>query len=188
MIGILRLVSLVVLGLGSVFIGCKDDSSPSQALPENLSSVEPTLSPRIVPKPVQLSERDCEVMHFVLATEAISDGGKQLYLTPTVREQWNQQGDWVSMPTEFGPWLDQLAVEFRPAIGAKLDKGYVRDIETNTRGTMVWIAVVEWLSSEEVTLEFGLWGGPLEASGKTITCLKKNGEWQVQEVTNVWLS
>ena len=62
-------------------------------------NTEPTI--KVVPEPVQLSERDCEAIFFVLSTETISNGGQPLYLTPTGREQWNQQGDWVSMPALF---------------------------------------------------------------------------------------
>jgi hypothetical protein len=180
MIGMSKLVSLVFLGL--VFIGCKDNSGISEVSKESGSFAGAAPSEPIVPKPVQLSERDCELIHFVLSAETIPDGGSALYLTPTVREQWNQQGDWVPMPTQFEPWLGRLAAQFRPADGAKLDK------ETDAMGTMVWISVKEWISDKEVTLEFGHWGGPLDASGKTITCSKTNGKWQIKDITNVWLS
>ena len=183
-----KLVSFGFLGLGCFVLGCKDDLSSKQVGEEGQRSSIVVPSLRVIPKPVQLSERDLEVIHFILAAETFSSGDKPLYLTPTVREHWNQQGDWVSMPAQFAPWLDQLAVDFKPAVGAKLENGYVRDAETNVRGMMVWVAVKEWLSPEEVTLEFGRWGGPLDASGKTITCFKKNGTWLVKEIKNVWLS
>jgi hypothetical protein len=188
MIGMSKLVSFGFLGLGCIALGCKDDLNSHQAGEEGHRSSIVVPSIRVIPKPVQLSERDCEVIHFILVAENFFSGDKLLYLTPTVREQWNQQGDWVSMPARFAPWLDQLTVKFRPAAGAKLENGYVRDTKSNARGMMVWVAVKEWLSSEEVTVEFGRWGGPLDASGKTITCVKKNGNWLVKEITNVWLS
>lgn len=188
MIRMSRLVSLVFLGLVLVFTGCKDDSGISKVSKESGGFAAAAPNERLVPEPVQFSERDCEVIHFVLSAETIPDGGSPLYLTPTVREQWNQQGDWVPMPTQFEPWLGRLAAKFRPADGAKLDKGYVRDKETDAMGTMVWISVKEWISDKEVTLEFGHWGGPLDASGKTITCSKTNGKWQIKDITNVWLS
>mgnify|MGYP001165635838 FL=1 len=180
--------SFVFLIVACVLVGCGDDLMTPQESGSEVSTVntEPTI--KVVPEPVQLSERDCEAIFFVLSTETISNGGQPLYLTPTGREQWNQQGDWVSMPALLSPWLARLAVEFNPAADAKLDQGYVRDKESGARGTMVWIVVKEWSSAEEVTLDFGLWGGPLDASGKTITCFKKNGRWEVKEITNVWLS
>lgn len=180
--------SFVFLIVACALVGCEDDLMTPQAPVPETSSVDLERRVRVVPEPVQLSERDCEVIYFVLSTETIANGGQPLYLTPTGREQWNQQGDWVSMPALLVPWLARLAVEFRPATDAKFDNGYVRDKESGARGTMVWIVVKEWSSAEQVTLEFGLWGGPLDASGKTITCLKKNGQWEVKEITNVWLS
>ncbi|MCP4094715.1 MAG: hypothetical protein GY748_00595 [Planctomycetaceae bacterium] len=192
MVGMSRLVgfvfSSVVFGLICVLAGCGVEPTTSQDLAQDSNPVGDDLVVRAPPKPVQLSERDCEVIHFVLSTETVPNGGKPLYLTPTNRDQWNREGDWASMPSQLEPWLAQLAVKYRSAADAKLDKGYVRDKATNARGTMVWIIIREWTAANEVTLDFGLWGGPLDASGKTITCLKKDGQWQVKEITDVWLS
>jgi len=192
MVGVSRLDGGSFLGsvvvLICALVGCGNDATTSQVLERRPAAIEPSSGDRVEAKVVQLSERDCEVIHFVLSTETISNGGKPLYLTPTAREQWNQQGDWVSMPAQLKPWLAKLSVDFRAAADAKLDKGYVRDKATDDRGTMVWIVIKEWVSPDEVTLDFGLWGGPLDASGKTITCLKKDGQWQIKEEANVWLS
>ena len=178
----------VLCGLICVLAGCGVEATTSQDLAQDSNLDGGDLVVRATPKPVQLSERDCEVIHFVLSTETVPNGGKPLYLTPTNRDQWNREGDWVSMPSQLEPWLAQLAVKYRSAADAKLDKGYVRDKATNARGTMVWIIIREWTAADEVTLDFGLWGGPLDASGKTIICLKKDGQWQVKEITDVWLS
>ena len=192
MVGVSRLIGGSFLGVVVVLIltlvGCGDDATPSQDLERRPAATEQSSGVRVEAEVVQLSERDCEVIHFVLSTEKISNGGKPLFLTPTAREQWNQQGDWVSMPAPLKPWLAKLPVEFRAAADAKLDKGYVRDKATGARGMMVWVVIKEWASPDEVTLDFGLWGGPLDASGKTITCLKKDGQWQIKEETNIWLS
>lgn len=196
MVGMSRLVGFVfssvvcalICALICALTGCGVEATNPQDLAQDSNPVGDDLVVRATPEPVQLSERDCEVIHFVLSTETVSNGGKPLYLTPTNREQWNREGDWVSMPSQLEPWLAQLAVKYRSAADAKLDKGYVRDKATNARGTMVWIIIREWTAVDEVTLDFGLWGGPLDASGKTITCLKKDGQWQVKEITDVWLS
>lgn len=188
MVKISTLTSFVFLIVACALVGCEDDLMKPQVRVPEASSVDLEPGVSVAPKPVQLSERDCEVICFVLSTETIANGGQPLFLTPTGREHWNQQGDWVSMPAPLVPRLARLAVEFKPATDAILDNGYVRDKESGARGTMVWIVVKEWSSAEEVTLDFGLWSGPLDASGKTITCSKINGQWEVNEITNVWLS
>ncbi len=70
--------SFVFLIVACVLVGCGDDLTTPQESGSEVSTVntEPTI--KVVPEPVQLSERDCEAIIFVLSTETISNGGQPL--------------------------------------------------------------------------------------------------------------
>ena len=169
-------------------IGCDSasDNVPLAELdpPQDVTAIEETYSSLLT-----ITERDAEIIHFVLSQydEPIPD--RIYFLTTTPMVAWGEDGQWKDLPTEFTQPLQALKVTYRPASEAYLSEGHVLEKGTNAKAWMKWVSIKKWISDTEVEVEDGVWCCPLGGGASTATYKKmRNGKWVIKTRGPGWVS
>ena len=127
-----------------------------------------------------LSERDQDIIRYVIETLYSPPKGKVFFLTVTPMKDWGATCQWADLPPDLRQSISHLPIKYRPASEATMTKaGLVVDSSTNEPGWMRWVTVDRWVSDTEVYVESGdyVQGGFGSSIGRYI---KVDGKWQEQ--------
>jgi len=135
-----------------------------------------------------LSDRDAEVICFVLHSHDSHPGDRIYFVTVTPIAEWSIDGGWSRLPESFHESIVGLQTKYRPATKAYLCKGRVLEHGTDAKAWMRWVTIKEWTSPTEVVVEDGVWCCPLGGGASTVTYEKVDGRWRIKELGPSWRS
>ncbi len=170
------------------FGGCRrsGDGSSKNEVPATQVSV--TNSQSVVPIANEITDRDADIIRFVLQMNDPEDDDRIYFLTPTPMDAWGEHGDWKSFSASFHKTLSLLKCRYRPADEAYLHDDQVFDKQAKKQAWMRWVSVKRWISESEVEVESGFWCGPLGGGAATVIFEKFEGRWRIKSVGSMWQS
>ena len=178
-------LSLALVLLLCTFLGC---NAKNEVQPIANSDAENTASVSAAPATKKLSERDGQLIRFLLNDSDNDPGDRIYFLTTTPMNKWTNDGGWSSLPDSFHSSISNLQTKYRTADEAYLSGGHVLVRGSDETAWMKWVTIVEWKSDTVVTVEEGVWCCPLGGGASTVTYEKIDGEWQIKDIGSSWVS
>ncbi len=135
-----------------------------------------------------LSDRDAEIIEFVLRSNPDLGNDRTYFLTVTPMSDWGEHGAWLTLPDEFHARIGDIVPGYLPASKAYLSNHRVLQRVTQAKAWMKWVTVKRWISENEVEVEAGVWCCPLGGGGGSVIYEKEDGQWHIKEFTGSWVS